>query len=77
VEEQPFSGNKPEKGGHAPAIWEEIKHRMQGAFQVLTGKSAAVDLQRLSQLEFSQSIIEDDLAYTKERDLEKGLEPER
>lgn len=77
MEEQPFSRNEPGKDDHYSTIWEGIKHRTQKAFQVFTGKSVAVDLQRLSQLEFSHSIVEDDLAYARERDLEKGIEPER
>jgi hypothetical protein len=79
MEEQPYLGLKhePERHEHYLTAWEEIKRRMQGAFEVLTGKSAAVDLERLSQLEFSHSIIEDDAVYSRERHLEKDIEPER
>jgi tetratricopeptide (TPR) repeat protein len=69
--------NSQSSENYQTGTWQEIKQRMQGAFNVFTGKSAAVDFQRLSQLELSHSIVQDDLAYSKERDIEEGIEPER
>ncbi len=77
MEEQPFSGVLPEKDIPFSPIWEETKRRLQGAFQVLTGKSAFVHLPRLRALEFSHAIVQDDVAYSRGRDLEKGIAPER
>lgn len=54
--------------------WEELKYRMQGAFQVLTGQSAAVDFQRWRDMQLSHSIMEDDLAYSRMRSRQKAFE---
>ena len=70
-------GTEPKTDHPSSTIWEETKRRLQGAFEVLTGKSAAVDLQQVSELKFSHAIVQNDWAYSRDRNLEKDMEPER
>ena len=53
--------------------WEELKRRVQSAFLVLSGDHVAVERRQLEQYLFSHSIVQDDLDYAREREIEREI----